>query len=159
MTVEDRFSAAQTSLWFLNAYVNNVADEIGSERAMALYARTAQQGGEMQGRIARQEAGDRDLEAHAAYSILRAIPDSMGIVGEVLEESPSLVQVRVPKCSIYESYLMAGLDEAAMQARCRLGSMRFMDTEAKQLNPHLTFQLTKFRASPNDACLEELRLE
>ena len=83
----------------------------------------------------------------------------MGILGEVLEEGPSLVRVSVPKCSIYESYLMAGLDEAAMQARCRHGSMRFMDTEAKQLNPRLTFQLSKFRASPDDACLEELRLE
>jgi hypothetical protein len=159
MPAEDRFSAAQVSLAFFNAYVNNVSDEIGSERAMALYARTAEQAGEMQGRMARKEAGDQDLEVHAAYSILRAIPDSMGILGEVLEESPSLVQVRVPRCSIYESYLMAGLDEAAMQARCRHGSMRFMDTEAKQLNPRLTYQLTKFRASSDDACFEELRLE
>ena len=159
MPAEERFAAAQAAMAFFNAYVNTVSDEIGSERAMALYARTAEQAGEMQGKMARKEAGDQDLEADAAYSILRAIPDSMGILGEVLEEGPSLVRVSVPKCSIYESYLMAGLDEAAMQARCRHGSMRFMDTEAKQLNPRLTFQLSKFRASPNNVCLEELRLE
>ena len=158
MPAEERFAAAQTAWAFFNAYVNTVSDEIGSERALALYAKTAEQAGEMQGKMARKEAGDQDLQANAAYSILRAIPDSMGISSEVLEESPSLVRVRVVRCPVYESYLMAGLDEAAMEARCRSGSARFMDAEAKQLNPGLTYQLSKFRASSDDACLEELRL-
>jgi hypothetical protein len=46
------------------------------------------------------------------------------------------------------------MDEKAIEASCRGGSLGFMDAVAKQLNPDLSYELVKFRSSADDYCEE-----
>ena len=75
-----------------------------------------------------------------------------------LEESPKRVVFKSGKCPIYEAAQMVGLDAKTIEAMCRAGSLKFMDTAAKQLNPNLNYQIRKFRSGPDDFCEEEILL-
>lgn len=51
-----------------------------------------------------------------------------------------------------------GSSHNAIEALCRAGAIRTMDTITKQLNPALSYQLNKFRSSADDSCEEVIVL-
>jgi hypothetical protein len=51
-----------------------------------------------------------------------------------------------------------GMDVKDIEANCRATSMRFMDAMVKQLNPNLSYELTKFRSTADESCEESLVL-
>jgi predicted hydrocarbon binding protein len=155
MAIEDVFNGAKTALTLFDAYTNTVAQEIGMERAVSLMTKMSENIGAMQGKMMKQQSGIKEFDAKAAASLLRTVPEGLGLSLEVLEESPKRVVHKIRKCSVYEAAHMLGINAKAIETMCRASSARFMDTFAKQLNPNLSVRLAKFRSAPDDFCLEE----
>ncbi|GAI19116.1 unnamed protein product [marine sediment metagenome] len=158
MAIEDTFNGAKNAYTFFGVYVNTVAQEIGMERALALHTKMCETAGSMQGKMMKEQAGIKEFDAKAAYSLAKAIPEGIGLALEVLEESPTRVRFKCGRCSIYDGHQAGGLDDKTRETMCRAGSLRFMDTMVKQLNPNLSYQLRKFRSAADDFCEEEIVL-
>jgi len=159
MSMEDAFNAAKNAFTFYGAYLNTVAQEIGLERALALSTKMDETMGAMQGKMIKEQAGIEEVDAKAAYSLVKGVPESLGLAFEVLEESPTTVRFRCSQCSLYEGWQMAGLDDKTRETMCRTGSLRFMDAVVKQLSPRLSYQLSKYRSAPDDFCEEQIVLD
>ena len=158
MAIEDTFSGAKNAFTFHGAYLNTVAQEIGTERALALWTKTSETIGAMQGKMMKEQAGIEEVDAKVAYSLTKAVPESLGLLFDVLEESSTTVRMRCRRCSVYEGWQMAGLDDKTRETMCRAGSLRFMDAAVKQLNPRLSYELRKYRSGPDDFCEEQIVL-
>jgi len=159
MAVEDTFNGAKTGLTLLDAYINTVAQAIGMERALALEHEMCETMGAAQGKMIKEQAGIAEFDAKAAHPLLMTvIEDGFGILSEVIEESPQRVVVKVGRCPVYESAQALGMDAQAIEASCRASSIGFMDAMAKQLNPNLSYQLTKFRSGADGYCEEAIVL-
>jgi len=159
MAVEDIFTGAQTALTFYYAYLGAVGEEIGMERALALDGQVCEAMGGAQGKMIREQSGIEEFDAQTAGQMLSgAIRQGFGIVSEAIEESSERVVLNVGRCPVYEAALAAGRDAEAVEASCRAGALRFMDAMAKELNPDLSYKLTKFRSSPEGHCTEEVVL-
>jgi hypothetical protein len=158
MPMEDAFNGAKNAFAFFSAYVNMAAQEIGMERALALHTKTTEELGGIQGKMMKEQTGDQEVDAKAAYSLVKALPESLGITFEVLEESPAMVRFSCKRCSVYEGAQMAGMDKNVTESMCRAGSIPCMNAAVKQLNPRLSYQLTKYRSGPDDFCEEQIVL-
>jgi hypothetical protein len=158
MALQDTFNGAKTAFTFYAAYLSTVAQEIGMERALALESKMLETLGTVQGKMIKDQAGAKDVDARAAYSLVKGILESLGLGLEVLEESPETVRFRCRQCSVYEGWQMAGLDDKTRETMCRGGSLRFMDAAVKQLDPKLAYQLVKYRSGPADFCEEQIVL-
>jgi len=159
MAIEDTFNGAKNAFTLFFAYLNTVAQEIGMERALALNTKMCEAMGAARGKMMKEQSDIKEFDARAAHSLTKSVPENIGINTEVLEESPQRVVIKVGKCPIYEAAQMLGLDAKTIEAMCRTGSVRFMDTAAKQLNPNLSNRLRKFRSAPHDFCEEEIVLD
>jgi hypothetical protein len=82
----------------------------------------------------------------------------MGFSIEIVEKSPKRVVIRNDRCPFYEAARTVGMDDKAIEAICRIGSMKVADTAVKQLNPNLSIQVTKFRSAPDAPCIEKIVL-
>jgi len=154
----DAFSGAKSAYTGFFAYINAVAQEIGMERAVNIFTKMVENVGAMQGKMMKEKSGIEEFDAKTAFPLVKSVPESLGVSFEVLEESPQKVVFKVPKCSLCAAAQEMGMDAKTIENMCQASSIRLMDTIAKQLNPNLSWQLRKFRSSPDDFCLEELVL-
>ena len=127
----------------------------GREQALGLLTRTVESLGAMQGQMLKQQAGVEQADAKTAWTLAATVPDSLGILTEVVEESSQKAVRKGSRCSVYEAAQMLGMDAKSF---CRAGPSRFMDTLVKQLNPNLSMQVLKFRSSADDFCEEAIVL-
>ena len=154
MTIEDLRTGATNAFAFYGAYLGTVAQEIGMERALTLQTKMLETMGAMQGQMMKEQAGIKDYDVKAAYSVAKAVPENLGIATEVLEETPTAVRFKCLQCSFNDGLQMGGLDEKTRETMCRDGAIKFMDTAVKQLNPDLSYRLMKYRSGVEDFCEE-----
>lgn len=160
MAVQDTFNGAKSGLTFMQAYLSTVGQEIGMEQALALDTKTCQMLGKAQGMMIREQDGNEEIDSRAAAQILgNLIEKSFGIPIEVTDERPNKTTCKVGRCPVYESAEMIGMDNKDIEAGCKAGAITFMDSAAKQLNPKLSYKLTKFRSSADDFCEETVVME
>jgi hypothetical protein len=159
MAVEDTFNGARNAFSFVFAYINTVGQEIGMERAIALDTKMCETMGAVQGKMLKEQAGVEEVDAQTAAALAgKLIEEAFGIKSEVAETSPQRVVTRIGRCPLYEAAQMLGTDAAVIEALCRAGAIRNMDSITKQLNPDLSYQLSKFRSSADDFCEEVIVL-
>jgi hypothetical protein len=159
MALEDTFNGATNAFSLAFAYINTVAQEIGMEQALALDAKTWEAMGAAQGKTMKEEAGIEGIDAQTAIALTgKLIEEGLGITSEVAEASPQRAMTKVGKCPLYEAGQMLGMDPEAIEALCRAGAIRYMDAVVKQLNPSLSYQLSKFRTAADDFCEEVIVL-
>lgn len=158
MAIEDTFNGAKNAYTFFFAYLNTVAQEIGMERALALNTKMCEAMGTEQGKMMKEQSGVEELDAKAAAPFAQKPAEGLGIISEVIEESPQKAVIKFGRCPIYEAAQVMGLDAETIETRCRAGALRFMETMVKQLNPNLNYQLRKFKSSADDFCEEEIVL-
>jgi hypothetical protein len=158
MASADTFNGAKSAFTFFFAYLNTVGQEIGRERTVALDTKMCEMMGAAQGKAIRERAGMGEIDlAMAASLAARSIDEALGISSEVIQESAQLIASKVGRCPIYEAAEALGMDGASIEAMCRVGALRYMDTMVKQWNPHLSYRLSEFRPSA-DGCIEEVVL-
>jgi hypothetical protein len=159
MAVEDTFNGAKNAFSFIFAYINTVGQEIGMERAIALDTKMCEMMGAVQGKMLKEQAGIEEVDAQTAAALTgKLVEEAFGIKSDVAEASPQMVVTRIGRCPLYEAAQMLEMDAAAIEALCRAGAIRNMDTITKQLNPDLSYQLSKFRSSADDVCEEVIVL-
>jgi hypothetical protein len=156
MGTEDTLNGATAAMTLFNAYMGTVAEEIGMERAGSLFTKMCENMGTIQGKMMKEQAGTEEIDTKTAWSLVKNVPENLGITSEVVEESPQEVVVRLGKCPVYSGAETLGMDAETIEAMCRKGSARLMDTVVKQLNPNLSHQLRKFRSSGDDFCEEAI---
>jgi hypothetical protein len=156
MAIEDNLNGARGAFVFYDAYMNTVAQEMGMEKALALQTKMCENMGALQGQMFKGQNPNKDFDAKAAYLMIKTVDDTLGLVTEVLEESPQKVRFKCKQCPIYEAGMLVGWDEKMRETGCRSGPIVFMDKVSKQLNPNLSYRLLKYRSSADDFCEEEI---
>jgi hypothetical protein len=159
MSLQDTFNGAKSGFTFMRAFSDIVAQEIGVEKALALSAKTSETLGTLKGMMIKEELDTKEIGIKEVNQLLSdQIESNLGIFSEIVDEDPNKIQCKVGKCPVYESAQELGVDAKDIEAHCRAGSIKFMDAMAKQLNPNLSYQLTKFRSSSDDCCVETIVL-
>ena len=157
MSIEDTFNGVKSGLTFINAYINTVAQTLGEEQALAFDSTTCEALGTAQGKMVKAQTGIDDIDLKTSSQLLQnLIKEGFGIRSDVIGETSDKITINVRRCPVYESMLALGMDTKAIEANCRAGAIQFMDAAAKQLNPRLGYELTKFRSSADDYCKEVL---
>jgi hypothetical protein len=159
MSTQDTFNGAKSGLTFMRAYVNTVAQKIGVEEALAIDSKVSESLGAVQGKMIKQQIGTKEVDVKEASQILlNVIEKGYGISSEVIDESPNKIACKIGKCPVFESGQELGMDVKDIETNCRSSAICFMDSIAKQINPNLSYQLTKFRSSADDCCEEAIVL-
>ena len=115
--------------------------------------------GAAQGQAIKDQAGLYEIELATAAALADAsIDEGLGISLEVLEESADRIVSKVGRCPISEAAQAVGMDNESIEAICRAGALRYMDTMVKQWNPNLSYQLMEFRSSAKSHYIEEVVL-
>jgi hypothetical protein len=156
LAIEDTYNGAASAMTFMNAYIKTVAEEIGMDRAVSLLTRMCESMGATQGKILKEQAGDEELDVAAAWSLVKRVPEGIGIGAEVIKESPEEIVFKTNRCPLYTAGQMLGMDNITIETMCRNGPARLMDTITKELNPNLSYQLRKFRSAEDDFCEEAI---
>lgn len=161
MSIEDAFTGAKIAYTQLYAYVNAVSEEIGMERALAILTKTNEEMGTEAGKRIKEQSGTEIYDVKKTALKIMKVAKGIGSIDEIVEESPEKVVTMTAsgKCTNYEAAKAAGLDDQKIEAICGAGSLHFLNALVKQLNPDLSYQLGKFRSSPDDCCLENIVLD
>lgn len=160
MAIEDTFNGARNAFTINFKYLNEVAHEIGLERAIALHAKVCEAMGATQGKMMKKQANMDEIDVKSAHPLARSvIKEGFGISSEVIEENPKEVVFKLGKCPVYEACRMVGLNAESIEALCRSSSCGFMETMVKQLNPNLNYQVRKFRSDADSFCEEAIVMD
>ena len=158
MSIEDTLLGASNAYTFQYALLNAVAREIGMERTAALNTKMCETMGAMQGKMLKEQVDIEEFDAEVAYSACKKFMEGLGIGAEVMETSPQKIVFKVGRCPVYEAAQMMGLSSEDIECHCSTSSLKFMDAMVKQLNPNLSYHLTRFRSGSDDCCEEEIVL-
>jgi len=158
MTKEEAFNAAQFAYAAYDAFFDAVAQQVGREQAIAIQDQAMQALGAAQGQMMKAQAGIEVTDAETAYAVISKAIEIIGIETELVDSSPDKVVFKPGRCPICEAAQALGWDKETREAGCRSSSIPFMDAAVKQLNPNLSYRLTRFGAGQGDSCLEEIVL-
>lgn len=155
MTQAEVFTGSKSGLTFLFAYQQAVAQEIGMEQALALNAKMVQALGTAQGQDLRSRADREEIPPKLAASLTgEFLEQALGIRSRMKEGSAEKAVIKIGRCPSYEAAAELGMEHSAIEAPCRAGSIPYMDALVKQLNPDVVYDLTQFRPSAQDPCVE-----
>ena len=113
----------------------------------------------MQGMMIKGQMDSEEIGlSEAGQVLLKQIETGFGILSEVADESSNKITCKVGRCPVFEAAQLLGMDVKDIETTCRATSIRFMDAMAKQLNPNLSYQLTKFRSTADESCEESIIL-
>jgi len=143
------YQVAETGFTLYGAFFQNVAREIGKERALALQCELgASFGRQTAGSIQKKSAGGTiGVRTLNAAQEARAI--SFGCVPE-LETAGSVARLTVRECPLYDGLRASGLDHASVEAICR-GISVAEYAALHEACPAVEASL-EFRATPDGAC-------
>ena len=158
METNETFNGAKAAFTFHHLYLNRVGQELGLAKAIDLESEMCEKTGRLQGKYIKINSGIRAFDPKTAYALVKAVPEGYGIVSEIMEEGPHKVKIRCHHCPVYEGASDAGLDEKTRRQLCYKGTVKYMDSMVKQLNPRLSYRLTKYRTAADDICVEEIVL-
>ncbi len=156
MAREDAFNAAKATSTVLGGFFKDVANEIGLEKALSLYAKQGEVFGAMTARTVKERLGDKEFDMKTFASVLSGFFQMCGFTYE-LEDTPTSIKASQFQCPFYEGFKSAGLDDQTIEALCsRMGALEL--AEYKKAFPQLSGRL-KIRSAPDQPCTEELELE
>jgi len=155
MAREDAFNAAKATSTLLGGFFKDVANEIGLEKALSLYAKHGEVLGAMMARAVKERLGDKEFDMKTLASVASGLYQICGFTYE-LEETPTSIKVKSFQCPFYEGFKNAGLDDQTIEAACNQ-SVAVELAELKKAFPQLSGRL-KFRSTPDQPCIEEFEL-
>ena len=154
-TLEDVFNGATSGFSVAGAFFGIVAQEIGMERALALYAKACETLGVGMGQMMKEQMGIKELDAKSAIKVAEAIGNNFGVALEA-EETPTSVLLTFGRCPVYAANQAVGIDDETKATMCNNGPLKFMDALFKQIDPNVGIRRKKFRASLDDFCVKEV---
>jgi len=154
MATEDAFNAAKVVFTMYGGFFKDVAAEIGMERALALHAKTGESFAAMLAAMTKERLGGREFDLKTLAAVeSEGAARGFGMTCET-EAGPASIRNTWLRCSLYEGLRDAGLDHDVIAQMCHRGAA----VEFAALNetfPRLSGSV-KFRATPDQPCVEEL---
>jgi hypothetical protein len=149
------FNGVRDTCTILGTFFTEVSQEVGKERATELYGKYGDGFGEMIGNMIKEHQGEKKAAKKVAAQ-LGELFEGFG-VGAKMEVSPTTILTHSHACPIYDGFQAAGLDHETIEAMCR--SAAGCEAAAlKRIVPDAELALTKFRATADDFCTEEIKL-
>jgi hypothetical protein len=156
MSREAVFAATKGAFSLFGSYLKDVAQEIGMERALALYANQGQTFGSMLTGMIQEKLGDKELDTATIAAVLSDAADGFGMTAKI-EQSQTTVIMENLRCPIYEGFKEAGLDHETIASACnRMAAVE--QAEVKKVYPQLS-GCVKFKSAPDQPCIEEYTIE
>lgn len=141
--------------------INTMIQELGAEKVLAMMSESDKQHGIQAGQEIRAGSGGEDFDIPKA---LHTIIDMAGDIGgkdtilDVSDTHGSTV-TKFGKCPVYEGAKAVGMDDAEIEQICRAGSLVFLNSVVKQLNPKLKYKVSAFRSEEYGGCVEEIVID
>jgi hypothetical protein len=155
MQKEDAFNATKVMCTVYAGFFKDVAKEIGTERAVVLYAKQGEPFGAMLAGMVRAQVADTGLNIKTLSSVLSTAPAVFGMTPEI-EETATAVTLHNHQCPFYDGFREAGLDHETIGSMCRAMAATEYAALTKGL-PQVSARV-EFRAAPDKACIEEFSL-
>jgi len=131
-------------------YVDTVAREIGVEKALGLLCDVMEPLARHQAQVIRETMPAASHDVGTAFALSRTIIGmAFGMELTPIEQRPDRVLARSGRCPVFEACQLWGVEPRGI---CRAGPTRFIDRTLKLLNPELSYQIVKYRASAGDFC-------
>lgn len=152
---EEAFNAAKLAYTLYGWLLQEVAKEVGWETAIRAQGRLGDRFADLYDGMFKKKCAGAELGAGAIAAALDECYQHFGSDHEITAHGDT-VAFRTARCPVYEGLTASGLDHAAIEKICCVGSAR----EAEVLHerfPELTVRL-KFRKPGEQACVEEFVL-
>ena len=149
------FEAAKNAYALYGWLLQDVAKEVGWDRAIAIHAGGGDRIAGMLGGMVRAKCRQQTPDAASVAEVLEDAYRGFGMDYEV-EATNGSVKNRIKRCPIYDGLAASGIDHATIQQLCQGMAGREYD-HLKGLVPELTGRV-KFRENASDTCLEEFVL-
>ena len=149
---DSAFEAAKNAYTLYGWLLQEVAKEVGWDKALASNAGVGDRLGGLVGGIVRAKCGERKPDAACISAVLEDGYKGFGIDYEIQAHEGG-VTVRYERCPIYEGLAASGIDHATIQQVCQgISSHQYAQLHG------LVFEVTgkiKIRESASDTCIEE----
>ncbi len=156
MNDERVFLAAQKSYALYAAFFRAVAQELGTERALALHASVQAEQGIASARVLKDRMIDTPFNLQKLRFILQESDVKIGIDWQLAQMNGSSALLTNGHCSLYDGYRSGGLDEATAQELCQTGAAAKLGALLKEFDPRICYCLKFYRGTPDEACIEEI---
>jgi hypothetical protein len=153
---EDAFNAAKWVYMQYGFALQEVATEMGLERAMNIFLQSDARGR----RVSRiqQLLGSKEIDLTTFAAQSQHGWNTVGFDAKT-EATPTSTITTTKKCPLYEGFLEAGIDHDMIETFCRLKD-DIGDAQYKQsLDPYAGIKMHKFRSGSDDYCIEETILK
>jgi len=149
------YETTKTAYTLYGAFFQNVAREIGKERALALHCELGGAFGKLlAGSILEKSAGSA-IDVKTLGAVQEETSLAFGCVPEV-EAVGSISRLKVGECPVYDGLRASGLDHASVEAMC-CGISMAEYAALHEACPTVEGSL-EFRTAPEGACVEEWTL-
>ncbi len=149
---DSAFEAAKNAFTLYGWFLQEVAKEVGWDKAVAIHAGNGDKVAGMLGGMVRAKCGQQKPDGGRVAAALEEAYRGFGMDYEVQATSGSAVN-RVERCPFYDGLAASGIDHATIQQLCQDMAGREYE-QLKRLVPELAGKI-KFRESASDVCLEE----
>lgn len=143
------------------SYVIATVKELGTDKTVELLSRAIKRRGAADGAELIDILGLKGrTDLDAGLAVYRAFLSDSETEYQVAERSERSVTLRIDGCPMFDGYHAAGMTcDYLTENLCKNITLPIMTAIVGQVNPGLSVKLKKFRTSPEDFCLEELRLQ
>jgi hypothetical protein len=155
MKKKGSYIASKGALTLYGGLFKSVVQEVGLDKALAMHASLWSSMGTTSAGMLREKLGRKKVNLAAWQSIEAKFCDDFGIASE-FKKRGSTLSVQTVDCPIYEGWKSAGLDHNTIELMCNKMAGAIYE-ELKKEFPQLSGCL-KFRATPDEACVEEFVL-
>jgi len=156
MSREQIYTATKGTFSLLGGFLKDVAQEIGMDKALAVYANQGETFGKMLTGMIKEKLGDKDLDTPTVAAVLANATDGLGFTVRI-EESPTSVKMEATRCPIYDGFREAGLDHETIESICSRVSV-VQQAAMRRAYPQLSW-CVRFRSAPDQPCIEEFAIE
>jgi len=149
------FEGVKNAMTMYGGFFQDVAKEIGMERALALHAKQGEVFGKWMAAALKDKSAEKGLNTVMIAELLKKTLEPWGLIYSP-EIQADRVNAKHEQCPMYEGWRGAGLDHATIQSMCQ-SNVQGINAALQATYPGLS-EKVQFRATPEDACVEEFAL-
>ncbi|MFW9773808.1 MAG: hypothetical protein ACFFFB_15265 [Candidatus Heimdallarchaeota archaeon] len=150
------YKSSRANLIAFAEFVAKTSQKIGTNEASKLLRETFEASGKYQGLKLKSQSEASYIDAEEAYSLIKIIPENIGIAWEILEDSPDRIIIKVNRSPFYDACKVAGINPEQFYID---SAIVFMDTIVQHLNPEFQYELLTFKFSDAGFCEEQITLK
>lgn len=154
----DKFKGATMAYTNYYSFIKTLIGEFGKEKTFALMTKSDEERGICVGKAVKSEAGEKAFDIHETLITIVNMANEIGGIDVIVDETEdrAATVTKMGDCPVYEAAKAAGMDDQMIEAMCRASACVFLDNVVRQLNPELTYKVSKFRDAGCGGCLEEI---